>query len=310
MTADRESSFAPNATLKDSPDPAHPYGEPGYTVPGPGIYDLPEAVYHADPVAGGSLSSTGARKLLDTCPAKFRHWQTTDGETKQAWDEGSAAHKLVLGAGPELVRIDAAEWRAGKVKAEVEEVRARGAIPLKPKQWDMVHGMAAALSRHKLAAALLDPAAGRAEQTIVWQDGQTGVMCRALLDMLRHRTAGPFFVPDYKTCECAHPDKVARSVSDWGYHIQGWWYEQACKAAGLGPDVRFALVVQEKTAPYLVSVCFPDREAIQAGGLLARDAINQYAECTASGVWPGYPEQGVPVSLPPWELAKAGVGEW
>lgn len=285
---------------------------PKVLVPGPGVYPLPETAYHADPVEGGSLSSTGARKLLDTCPAKFRHWQTTDGETKQAWDEGSAAHKLVLGAGPELARIDADEWRSNKVKAEVAEVRARGGIPLKPKQWDMVHGMAAALSRHKLAAALLDPAAGTAEQTIIWQDQQTGVMCRALLDMLRHPApdGAPFFIPDYKTAESAHPDKVARSMGDWGYHIQGWWYRQAVKAAGRGPDVRFALVVQEKSAPYLVSVCFPDAEAIEAGGLLARDALNTYAECVESGVWPGYSEQGEPVSLPPWELAKAGVGEW
>ena len=287
------------------------------TVSGPGVYDLPETAYHADPVPGGSLSSTGARKLLDTCPAKFRWWQENEGEVKKAWDEGSAAHKLVLGAGPELVKIPGTgkagvdTWANNDDKTAVLEARAAGKLPLRPKQWDMVHGMAAALSRHKLAVVLLDPAAGDAEQTIVWQDQQTGVYCRALLDKLRPPVvSGPFFVPDYKTCDCAHPDKVARSVSDWGYHIQGWWYEQACKAAGRGPDVRFALVVQEKSAPYLVSVCFPDREAIQAGGLLARDAINQYAECVESGKWPGYAEEGVPVSLPPWELAKAGVGEW
>jgi len=286
-------------------------GQPPEPTYGPGVHHLPADVYHADPVAGGSLSSTGARYLMATCPAKFRHWQLNGEERKQVWDEGSAAHKLVLGDGPELVRIDADEWRSNKVKDEVKEVRMRGAIPLKPKQWDMVHGMAAALARHKLAASLLDPAAGKAEQTIIWQDQQTGVMCRALLDMLRHPApSGPFFVPDYKSAESAHPDKVARSVSDWGYHVQGWWYKQAAKAAGRGPDVRFALVVQEKSAPYLVSVVFPDAQSIEAGGLLARDALNVYAECTANDEWPGYSEQGVSVSLPAWELQKAGVGEW
>jgi len=34
----------------------------------PGVYALPADVYHADPVAGGSLSSSGAKKLL-ACPA-------------------------------------------------------------------------------------------------------------------------------------------------------------------------------------------------------------------------------------------------
>lgn len=279
---------------------------------GPGIHNIPADQYHADPVEGGSLSSTGARYLMNTCPAKFRHWQTAGEERKQVWDEGSAAHKLVLGAGPDLVRIDADEWRSNAVKQEVAEVRKRGAIPLKPKQWDMVHGMAAALARHPLAAALLSPDQGTAEQTIIWQDQPTGVMCRALIDQWRHPApaGSPFFVPDYKTAESAHPDKVARSVGDWGYHVQGWWYEQAAKAAGRGPDVRFSLVVQEKSAPFLVSVVFPDREAIAAGGLIARDALNLYAECVANDAWPGYSEQGVAVSLPPWELAKAGVGEW
>jgi hypothetical protein len=285
---------------------------------GPGIHNLTAEEYHADPVAGGSLSSTGARYLLDNCPAKFRHWLGEPAETKKVWDEGSAAHQLVLGAGPELVKIPGTgkagvdTWANAADKEKVAEARACGQLPLRPKQWDMVHGMAAALSRHKLAAALLSPEQGTPEQTIVWQDPPTGVMLRALVDHLRHPLAGAgrFYVPDYKTAECAHPDKVARSVADWGYHIQGWWYEQAVKAAGRGPDVQFALVVQEKKAPFLVSVVFPDAESIRAGGLLARDAINQYAECMESGVWPGYPEQGVPVSLPPWELAKAGVGEW
>jgi hypothetical protein len=285
---------------------------------GPGVHNLTAAEYHADPVEGGSLSSTGARKILDTCPAKFRHWQLEGEERKTVWDEGTAAHQLVLGAGPKLVKVPGTgaggenEWRNTADKKKVAEARLAGAIPLKPRQWDMVHLMALALRRHKLASALLSADQGVAEQTIVWQDPQTGVMCRALLDQLRHPApAGqPFFVPDYKTAESAHPDKVAKSLGDWGYHLQGWFYRQACIAAGRGPDVRFALVVQEKSAPYLVSVCFPDREAIQAGGMLARDAINQYAACVESGVWPGYSEQGVPVSLPPWELAKAGVGEW
>ncbi|MGW9447058.1 hypothetical protein, partial [Bacillus mobilis] len=43
----------------------------------PGVYDgIPEAVYHRDPVPGGSLSSSGARKLLaPSCPALFKYDQ-------------------------------------------------------------------------------------------------------------------------------------------------------------------------------------------------------------------------------------------
>jgi hypothetical protein len=163
---------------------------------GPGVHNLTAAEYHADPVEGGSLSSTGARRILDTCPAKFRHWQLEGEERRTVWDEGTAAHQLVLGAGPELVKVPGTgaggenEWRNAADKEKVAEARLSGAIPLKPRQWDMVHGMAAALARHKLASALLSADQGVAEQTIVWQDPQTGVMCRALLDQLRHPTSG------------------------------------------------------------------------------------------------------------------------
>ncbi|MBO0827768.1 MAG: hypothetical protein J2P24_08300 [Streptosporangiales bacterium] len=41
----------------------------------PGVYNLPAAVYHADPVPGGSLSQSGAKKLLPpSCPALYRYW--------------------------------------------------------------------------------------------------------------------------------------------------------------------------------------------------------------------------------------------
>ena len=40
----------------------------------PGIYDIPEDQYHRDPVPGGSLSASGAKKLLaDGGPARYRH---------------------------------------------------------------------------------------------------------------------------------------------------------------------------------------------------------------------------------------------
>jgi hypothetical protein len=115
----------------------------------PGVYDIPEDAYHRDPVPGGSLSASGAKKLLPpSCPALFHHELRNPEPPKRVFELGSAAHKLVLGSGPELVRIDADEWRTNAVKAEVAAARDRGAIPLKPAAYDAVHQMAAALRSH------------------------------------------------------------------------------------------------------------------------------------------------------------------
>ena len=57
------------------------------------LLEVDETTYHAD---RGSLSSTGARKLLE-CPARFRHEQLSPPPAKGVFDFGKLAHKLVLG---------------------------------------------------------------------------------------------------------------------------------------------------------------------------------------------------------------------
>lgn len=289
------------------------------TIDRPGVYHIPADLYHADPVPGGSLSSSGARKLLPpSCPALFQHEREHGSPTKRVWEIGSAAHKVVLGVGPELVRVEGdgklgpEVWNTNAVKEKVAAVRERGAVPLKPSEYDQVHAMADKLRAHPFAGHLFEPDTGRAEQVLVWQDGETGVWCRALLDFLRHPQPGQrLVVPDYKTCACAAPDKVARSLADNGYHIQLAWYLAGVRALGLS-DERAAglLVMQEKTPPYLVTVIEPDHDAMRLGQMRMREALRTYAECTASGVWPGYADDVVRVELPPWETRELEGAVW
>lgn len=273
----------------------------------PGVYDLPADVYHSDPVPGGSLSSTGARKLLaPSCPALFQYDREHGQPTRKVWEIGSAAHQLVLGTGPELVVVDRDRWDTSVVKAEVAEIRERGAIPLKKHEYDQVHAMAAALRAHPFAGHLFEQGTGKPEQTLVWQDPATGVRCRAMLDWLPFAIPGQrLVVPDYKTCLSAEPDKFARAMADHGYHIQLAWYLAGVRALGLGDERTVGLLVaQEKTAPYLVTVIQPDPAAMQMGELRMRQALRLYAECTASGRWPGYSDDVVMAELPPWETRE------
>jgi hypothetical protein len=300
---------------------------PAMKVTGPGVYDLTAEVYHADPVPGGSLSSTGVRKLLPpSCPARFQYDREHPEPTRKVWEIGSAAHKLVLGVGPELVRIDAAEWRSNAVKAEVEAVREAGGIPLKPGEYDAVHGMAEALRAHPFAGKLFEPGTGKAEQALVWleraaivnpeplSEGEmvtVPVRCRALLDWLPNPTGGRLIIPDYKSCVSAAPAKAERAMADHGYHIQLRFYRRAVLALGLaGEDARGVLVMQEKTPPYLVTVIEPDQTASRMADLRIREALDIYAECTATGRWPGYSDDVVLAELPPWETRELNGEVW
>jgi hypothetical protein len=280
---------------------------PDAAITHPGIYDLTEQEYHSDPVPGGSLSSTGARKLLPPgCPAKFKYWLTHPDPPSRELDFGSAAHRLILGAGADIKEIDAMDYKKKDAQEAKREAYAAGQIPVLPDQMDRIQEMATAILDHPLAAKVFDPRSGKAEQTIVWQEEiqwrphpkadfeYTTVWRRALLDFLtRLRMAdGRLIVPDYKTCKSAERTAFMKSAADFGYHQQGPWYIDAVRAAGLAEEVCYLLVAQEKDPPYLVNVIELDEtNSLMWGRDLNDHALRIYAECTATNTWPGYPPE-------------------
>lgn len=273
---------------------------PGPIITEPGIYDMTNEQYHADPVPGGSLSSSGARKLLaPSCPALFRYEQLHGQPPKRVFDFGTAAHGEVLGSGPELVVIDADNYRTKAAQEARDDAHASGAVPLLPHEWEQVQAMATAIRRHPEASALFAPDSGRPEQSLFWQDRASGVWCRARLDWMRYRTAGRLLVPDYKTAVSADPRAIERSIGQYGYHQQGAFYIDGVKALG-GGDAEFLLVVQEKTAPYLVTVVQIDQASIRLGRERNRRAIELYRQCVTDDHWPGYSDRIEIVSLPSW----------
>ncbi|WP_433855104.1 hypothetical protein [Streptomyces kronopolitis] len=155
----------------------------------PGNHDLTAAEYHADPAPGGS--SSGARLLLPpSCPALFRWEQDNPPAPKATFDFGHAAHKEVLGVGPDLVALDYDDWRTKAAREERDELRAAGAVPLLRDDYQQVLDMAAAIRQHPVASRLFEPDSGTAESALVWRDGPTGVMRRALLDWAPRPSAG------------------------------------------------------------------------------------------------------------------------
>ncbi|MFD0146182.1 MULTISPECIES: PD-(D/E)XK nuclease-like domain-containing protein [unclassified Streptomyces] len=265
----------------------------------PGLYpDLSAEAYHAD---RASLSSSGARKILDTCAALFRYEQDHPQPPKKTFDFGHAAHREVLGDGPELVVIDAPRWDTNELKAEVAAARAAGAVPLKQHEYDQVQDMAAAIRRHPQAAALFAPGSGRPELSGFWTDGPTGVTRRVRFDWMPNRSPGRLIIPDYKTCVSAAHDDLEKAMASYGYHQQAEWYRTGATALGLGDETTaFVFVCQEKTPPYLVTVFQPSAVAMRIAAAKNRRALQVFAECVESDRWPAYSDDVAYLSLPPW----------
>lgn len=266
---------------------------------GPGLYPaLPADEYHVDIVPGGSLSSTGARKLITPgCPAKFRYAQDHPQPYKKVFDFGTAAHKVVLGDGPELVIFDRPRWDTDAIKGEIAMAREEGKIPLKPHEHAQIMAMADELRRHPEAGPLLAPDSGMPEQSIFWTDRGTGITCRARIDWLRFDGEAS----DYKSARCAEPGKFEKDAAEYGYHQQADWYLTGLHELGLADeDKPFRFVVQEKEPPYVVTVARLDTEALRIGRLLNEAARYLYARCMETGHWPGYSEVTELISLPPY----------
>jgi hypothetical protein len=272
------------------------------TIPAPGVHQLTDAEYFAGPLACESLSSTGARELL-ALPAKFRWNQQHPRAPKREFDVGHAAHKLVLGAGPKLVRfpgtgVNPEAWQKKDDIADVAAIRAEGHVPLKPSDWHRVHAMADALQKHPHAPRLL--ARGVPEQSMVWRDEQTGVLCRAKADMLR-----PDGVVDYKTADDVSDAALTKSFHNWGYYIQAPFYLRGFRATHPGVEPFFAFIAQEKEPPYLVRVVQLGDRALAHGDRKAGEAMATYARCVEADDWPGYPltdkDGRIPeIDLPGW----------
>jgi hypothetical protein len=277
------------------------------TITTPGVYDLPAEVYHADPVPGGSLSHTGARLLVSPgCPAKFAHWRANPPPPKRDFDLGHAAHRVILGAGQDLAIIDADNYLTKAAKEGKRTAYEAGRIPVLTREHEQVLAMAAAVREHPVAGPLFDPASGRPEQSLFWVDRPCGVWRRARLDWLPHPGPSRIIIPDYKTAACGDPERFSRPLADHGYHMQAAWYVDGVRALGLADRPAYVLVVQEKSAPYLVTLLEPDPAALRIGRLRNREAIECYQRCTLAGHWPGYSDDVERVSLPRWVESEYG----
>jgi hypothetical protein len=283
------------------------YGEHATEITEPGIFDhLTLEQYHIDPVPGGSLSSSGARKLLaPSCPAKFDYERRHPQPPTEAMEFGSAVHSIALGNGAEVVPVDAKSWQGKAAQDERREIRASGRIPLLEAQFQTANEMCVALRRHPLAAKLLDPSRGKAERSLFWRDEKSGVMLRARPDWLPDAIEGErLLVPDIKTIPEVDPESIAKSKANYSYPMQADFFESGIRALGIAQDVVFLFIFIRKTRPYLIQVDGVPEIDRTIAAAKNRRAIDLYARCQASGEWPVYDPGISYIDTPGWAQSR------
>lgn len=275
-------------------------------------YDIPDTEYHADPT---SISKSGL-DLINRSPRHYwyRHLrEDAEPHDSPTFRVGKAFHCLTgepdtfddrFAVRPEFkgtgARAARAEW-----DAEHEDYTI-----LTPAEMDEVIAMRdAARAEPRIARWLNAP--GPVEASIYWTDEATGVQCRCRPDKIAEVKDGVVLV-DLKMTRDANPDAIARAVDSYRYDVQAAWYTDGATAAGLTVlGFVFAFVERPTSgAPpqaYDVRLC---EDSVEVGRMRAAEDLRVYAECLASGEWPGYggpASSTTTVSLPGWRLNQYGM---
>lgn len=261
----------------------------------PGIYDLDDADYLADPVPEGSLSASGA-KLLVECPAKFQYRREAGEQNTDYFDFGRAAHTMLLGKGAEIAVLDYSDRRSKAYKEDEAGARAAGMTPLLRSAYDQAVTLVNAVTNHPAAKALLD-LDGPTEQAFIWHD-----LCwrRAKLDKRGELPDGRPVIIDFKTAADASPDGFMKSSASYAYFQQDCFYRDAARALLGHPDPAFVFVVTEKEPPHVTGVYELTASYRAIGDHLNEIAVARFMHGQATGEWPGYSNDIERISAPRW----------
>lgn len=283
----------------------------------PGVYDIPDELYHSDPVIEPSLSSSIGKILLDQTPlhAKMAHprlnpdWQPSHDKK---FDIGSAAHDWLLRGNDAMQEVKADDWRTNAAKAQRDSARAAGLIPLLTKDVAHVKAMVDAvrdqLKEHREASDAWTN--GKPEQTLVWMEEIEGVRiwCRAKLDWLPHHdddgNLESKFIYDYKTTTDANPMEFRKRIFDLGHDVSIAFYRRGLAKLFFGQLLEPRFVVVEIAPPHALNVIGLVPSALDHAEMKVDEMLRRWAHCISTGGWLGYAPFVSLVDAPPWIMAQ------
>ena len=141
---------------------------------------------------------------------------------------------------------------------------------------------------------------GTCQVPIFWvelaTDG-TPVQCAARLDQLIHKSSpDDLVIRDLKETNSLRHKPWANKVYELRYHLQAAVYKRAVRAVtGINPDFEWVLV---RTGSIAVARRKPHDEWIRMGNTEWSFAVDQWAACVKSGMWPGWEMRGVEECVP------------
>lgn len=137
---------------------------------------------------------------------------------------------------------------------------------------------------------------GDAEVSLLWEDAETGLLCKARIDMLNSG------INDLKTT--GNICKFPSSIADYGYHRQAAHYQDGLATLCGGEIKPFRIIAVESTMPHGVRAAPMSEDALEVGHAEIVSVKRAIADAYAADEWPCYPDPNQ-WNLPSWYHANA-----
>lgn len=262
-----------------------------------------------------AVNQSALKVLIERTPAHFKYARENPEPPTDALRFGQILHLACFEPSrfaAEVVERPKIDRRtnAGKAEAAAWEAANEGRLWLEADEYALLTAMQRAVMDHPDAATLIGKP-GMREPTVVWRDEETGVQCKARLDLLIADNRG---IVDVKSVRDARDHMLTAANRTYGYDVQAAFYVDGVMAAGGCPEMPFVLIyIDKEWAPKIgpdAVVCRQmDQAALALGRKLYREALATYAECVKSGRWSGFTRGITDISVPTWALNRHEI-EW
>lgn len=154
-------------------------------------------------------------------------------------------------------------------------------LTVAPEDRELALRCADAIRKHRVAGPLLK--GGKAEQVITWTDGETGIPCKARLDLAAN------FVLDVKSTRQQTVRGFEYDAGKYLYDGKMAFYEDGAVAAGRVPkqnDGPYVIMVQN-CEPWDVGAFHVPLAVLEVAREFNRGLIRKYQACVAADYFPG-----------------------
>lgn len=267
----------------------------------PGIYDnISHTEYNSMPP---EIVRNSYLNGMEECPAEARAAKSIDTPSLL---RGRAAHALILEGDEAFDKEFTVAPTCDRRTKAGKEIWANhiadnlGKTVINEEDYVKIMGMNMAVRSHPAAAELLEN--GISEQTVIWKDEETGIMCRCRPD--RVPAGGYPLQVDLKGTKDATEYGFDKAIATYRYFRQASFYSEGMSIVTGEKYEAFALIACEWEFPHLTDVVIIDPDYIAEGRRQFHELLRLEKQCRENDHWPHYVNRGARDSFMPAYMGR------